>query len=95
METKHILLSNSILCRRDVQKIPENIKNRDQLEDLCKHGRVKIKWALPEGSVDRTHLAYDRVQLKDIVNTIMHINVPYRTDNFLAVGQCSLRYAVM
>jgi hypothetical protein len=54
---------------RNVYKVLENLKGRDQGVD----GRIILKWMLGWEGVDWIHLAQDRDQLGVLVNTIIKL----------------------
>jgi hypothetical protein len=57
----------------------QSLKGRDHSEDLGVDGRIILEWILREirwEAVDWMHLAQDRVQWRDLVNTVMKFPVP-------------------
>jgi hypothetical protein len=54
----------------------ENLKRRDQPEDLGVDGRITLQWIDGWEVVGSIHVAKDRDQRGALVNTVMNLRVP-------------------
>jgi hypothetical protein len=63
----------------------KNLKGRDHSEDSGVDGEMILEWILEKwlGWCELDHVALDRDQWRDLVNTIMNLRVPSKARKFL------------
>jgi len=63
----------------------QNLRERDHLENVGVDGRIRLKWILKKcyGGVDWIYLAQDNTGGGAVANTIIKIQIPQNSLNFL------------
>jgi hypothetical protein len=55
----------------------ENVRERDDLEDVGVDGRIILKWIMKwHGGVDWIDVAHDRVRWRTVLNAVMNVKFP-------------------